>query len=75
MLTDQQRHISHGFYRVSDAEAGRLARAVGKHLPKPGMELRVQLPDGRLAWLQRTPMAGGGPRRRGWVWAIWGLTR
>lgn len=48
-------HISHGFYRVSDRDAGKLAKAVGAKLPGPGRELRVSMPDGKLMWLQRTP--------------------
>lgn len=69
--------ISHGFYRVSDAEAGKLARGVGKPLPSHGRELRVELPDGKLAWLSRTPYS---PRnwtdapKRGWVWSVSGIS-
>lgn len=71
-LTDSARHISHGFYRVSDREAGALARGAGKPLPRHGMELRVELPDGRLAWLSRTPAKHLAPTR-GWVWSVSGV--
>ena len=67
-------HISYGHYRVSDAEAGRLARGVGKKLPEHGKELRVELPDGKLAWLTRTiyRQYTDAPKR-GWVWALYGF--
>lgn len=74
-IDSPERHISHGFYRVSDREAGQLARGVGKPLPKHGYELRVELSDGRLAWLSRTPTQYSlreGPAR-GWVWAVSGI--
>lgn len=68
--------IGHGFYRVSDKFAGQLARGVGKKLPKHGTELRVELEDGRLAWLQRTPFSPQfhtSAPKRGWVWALHGI--
>lgn len=74
-IDSPERHISHGFYRVSDREAAQLARGVGKPLPKHGYELRVELSDGRLAWLSRTPTQYSlreGPAR-GWVWAVSGI--
>lgn len=71
-----ERHISHGFYRVTDREANDLARDAGaKAAPDSGKELRVQLPDGRLAWLSRTPYSFG-PKspRRGWVYVVSDIT-
>lgn len=71
------RYISHGFYRVTDREANDLARDAGaKSAPGSGMELRVQLPDGSLAWLSRTPYSFG-PKapRRGWVYAVSDITK
>jgi hypothetical protein len=69
--------IGHGFYRVSDKFAGQLARGVGKKLPSHGHELRVALEDGRLAWLQRTPVTtdayGFKAPKHGWVWALHGI--
>lgn len=76
-LTHSSRHLSHGFYRVTDAEAKRLMMTVGRHtLPKPGYEVRVILPEGHAeAWLTRTPLShsayGMRPPKRGWVWAIY----
>jgi hypothetical protein len=64
-------HISHGFYYVSDAIAGQLARAVNAKLPGPGRELRVEVAPGVLGWLSKTPtrMLAGFPKR-GWSWSI-----
>jgi hypothetical protein len=79
--TRSSRHIGYNHYRVTDREAAALARSAGKKLPKHGYELSVQLPDGRMAWLLRTPYGvghtlGSGyakakdvPKRR-WVWAV-----
>lgn len=68
-------HISHGFYKVSDKEAVLLAKGVGKPLPRHGMELRVELFDGRLAWLTRTPYQHHvDAPARGWVWSVSGLS-
>ena len=79
--TASWRHIGSDHYRVTDREALSLARAARKPLPKHGYELSVQLPDGRMAWLKRTPFGightfGSGyatakdvPKRR-WVWAV-----
>ena len=72
-LTDSSRLISHGHYFVSDKEAGQLAKAVDRRLPGHGRELRVATPDGKLWWLNRTPVAHD-PRfqtKRGWVWCIY----
>ena len=55
MPTRIGKHISHNHYRVSDADAGRLAKAVNAKLPRPGYMLRIELPDGRAADLLRTP--------------------
>lgn len=65
-----RRHISHGFYRVSDREAGSLARKAGRRLPRHGYELAVD-EDGKRYWLARTPIGrvSGGPKR-GWVWSV-----
>lgn len=65
-------HISHDHYRVSDADAGRLARAVGRPLPRHGYELIVVLEDGRTAALKRTPYGSGhtDAPKRGWVWCV-----
>jgi hypothetical protein len=66
-------HIGHG-YRVTDAFAGKLARAVGKPLPRHGYELAVDLPGGPAAWLTRTPVShssyGFPAPKRGWVWYV-----
>jgi len=60
------RHISHGFYRVSDAEAGRMAREVGAKLPRYGYELRLD-----HGALMRTPYRHHADApKRGWVWAV-----
>ena len=76
------RHLSHGFYYITDHEAGLIARANRMHLPalSHGYEARVELPyDGRLAWLSRTPASTWWevgmekPPKRGWVWAISGI--
>lgn len=77
-LMDRSRHIDTGFYRVTDKEAGALAREAGKSLPKHGYQLRVELPYGRMAWLQRTPVSSTRDFRapaRGWVWAIFGIEK
>lgn len=65
-------------YRVSDADAGRLAKArppaSGNSLPRHGYELPVTLPDGEFAWLSRTPLRtsayGFKAPKRGWVWYV-----
>jgi hypothetical protein len=83
-LDESVRLISTGFYRVTDKEAALLAKGVSAKLPAADKELRVELVDGRLAWLQRTPYSGGmGERgrwfdpedapKRGWVWAIYDM--
>ncbi len=75
-------HVGYDHYRVSDTDAGRLARRVGKSVPKGyGHELRVVLDDGRHAWLKRTPYRVGHTLgdgyattadvpKRGWIWAV-----
>lgn len=67
--------IDTGFYRVTDAEAGRLAKATPlKRLPRRGYELRVTLTNGRTAWLQRTAhQYYRDSPQRGWVWAVYGI--
>jgi len=69
-------HLSHNHYRVSDHDAARLARDAGKKLPRVGYELSVVLPDGKKAWLTRTPTRyyPGFPKR-GWVWAVYSTER
>jgi hypothetical protein len=65
-------HISHGFYRISDADAGKLARDANTHLPHHGYELAVVLPNGDEAWLARTPSTFSvkNSPKRGWVWSV-----
>jgi hypothetical protein len=64
-------HISHGFYRVSDRDAARLAKDVGRALPKHGYELGVVLPNGLEAWLARTPTSSIPEMpKRGWSWSV-----
>jgi len=64
-------HIGHNHYRISDADAGRLAKAVGQKLPEHGYELRVELPDGIRAWLSRSPYRyEKDSPKRGWVWVV-----
>lgn len=68
-------HLSYGFYVLSDADAGRLAKDAGTHLPRHGYELGVELPNGLKAWLIRTPaMHGIRMNKRGWVWAVYRRT-
>ena len=61
-------------YRVTDADAGRLVKALRVPLPRIGYEVQVVLPDGGLAWLSRTPMRtsayGFKAPKRGWVWYV-----
>lgn len=67
------RPLAPGFHRLTDAQAGALARAVGKKLPAHGRELRVEVPGLGLRWLTRTPYGRGNwtdAPTRGWVWAI-----
>ena len=73
-LTASSRHISHGFYKVTDREARLLARNAGAKLPAFGYGVGVELPDGRLAWLSRTPYRyyPDSPKRE-WVWAVSGI--
>lgn len=70
-----------GGYRVSDADAGKLARAVGRRLPPFGFLLNVVMPHGEPAMLARTSLPGPHERlhgeklpfrrpRRGWVWFV-----
>ena len=68
-------------YRVSDTDAGKLANAVGRRLPKWGYELSVVLPHGEKARLSREALVGPGsqdirftvgnpPPKRDWVWYV-----
>lgn len=62
-------YMDNGHYRVSDADAGRLAADAQAKVPRPGYELRVDLPSGwGPAWLKRTPHRHH--NARGWVWAV-----
>ena len=66
-------HLSHNHFMVSDADAGRLARASGHPLPRIGYEAEVPLPNGKKVWLKRDHS----PRhnKRGWVWAVYSNSR
>jgi hypothetical protein len=66
------RLATYGWYRVSDADAGRLARHNGARLPKHGYELRVQWPDGRWGHLKRTKLiiSDEFQNARGWAWSV-----
>lgn len=61
-------------YRVSDADAGRLVKALRVPLPRAGYEVQIVLPDGGIAWLSRTPLRtsayGFKAPKRGWVWYV-----
>lgn len=66
------KYISHNHYRISDSDAGKLAKA-SKHgkLPKHGYEIDVNLPDGKKAVLLRTGYRyREDAPKRGWVWAV-----
>lgn len=68
-------YMNAGHYYVTDKDAGILARAVGRKLPPVGQTLRVEMPDGRLAWLARSSMVyarykGVPSLKRGWVWSV-----
>ena len=60
-----ERHIDHGFYRITGREAFALAGEVQRKVPRWGYELRVDV-NGCPAWLTRTPVAGH------WTWAVYG---
>ncbi len=65
--------IGYGHYKISDADAGKLAKEAGKTLPKHGYQLTVSLPDGEIVHLLRTPYSANGHKdapKRGWVWAV-----
>lgn len=64
---------------MSDADAGKLARAVGRGLPPFGFLLNVVMPHGEPAMLARTTLTLERLRgekfqfrrpRRGWVWFV-----
>lgn len=66
-------YLSHNLYRVSDKVAGQLVRDTSaKRLPRYGYEMRVQLPDGRMAWLKRMRLISWDnyKNKRGWVWCV-----
>lgn len=64
--------IDHGFIRISDKEAGRLAkRSLRGKLPTVGHEILIQDDDGSFKWLARTPYSyRTDSPTRGWVWSI-----
>lgn len=70
-------YISHGFFRVSDREAGRLARASNAKLPKYGRPSYVVVrlgSGGPQAELHRTPYDRryhSDAPKRGWVYAVY----
>jgi hypothetical protein len=66
------RLATYGWYRISDADAGRLARTHLVRLPKPGYELRVLLGDGRWGYLSRQKLilSDEFQNARRWVWAV-----
>jgi hypothetical protein len=69
-------HLSHNHFAISDADAGRLARASGHPLPRIGYEAEVPLPNGKKAWLTRTNThyrADG--TKRGWSWSVYSNNR
>lgn len=64
-------NIGYGHYKISDADAGKLAKDAGKPLPHHGYMMTVKLDDGKIAHLLRTPYAGHKDSpKRGWVWAV-----
>jgi len=65
--------LSYGHYRVTDHDAARLARDVGKPLPRHGYELAVVLPNALEAWLKRTTLVHGEPGygKRNWSWTVY----
>jgi hypothetical protein len=65
-------HLSGNHFKVSDADAGRLVKDAGTRLPKHGYEVSVELPNGKKAWLQRTPDSS---QKRRWVWAVYSTNR
>jgi hypothetical protein len=85
-MNAKSRHLSHSFYRVTDREAGKIARDSGSRPPKPGYEQSVEvdasmlgLPSGQRGyktrcWLTRTPYSRSAGHKdapaRGWVWAL-----
>lgn len=68
-------HIDNGFYKLTDAQAKKLAATIdtvraGTGLPKDGWQKQVTI-DGRKYWLTRTPYRYHlDAPDRGWVWAI-----
>lgn len=62
-------HLSHNHFMISDADAGKLARAQGRPLPRVGYESEVKLPNGKKVWMNRT--SAGSFNKRGWVWCVY----
>jgi len=72
-------YIRYG-YRISDTDAGKLARAVGRGLPRWGHELSVAMPGGEPAVLARMRTISLPPdpnnelpsalSKRGWIWWV-----
>lgn len=75
-IRSSARHLSHGFYWLTDREAGQLAKSAGKKLPRHGYEIQVPVPGHGVMWLQRTParyVHHLAPKynKRGWIWAVY----
>jgi hypothetical protein len=64
-------HLSQNHFMISDADAGKLARASGHPLPREGYESQVKLPNGVKVWMNRTSTLGSGFNKRGWVWCVY----
>lgn len=74
-FTASHRHMSYGWYLVTDAEARRLARASGQPLPKPGYVQPVRLSyGGPFIELHRIQLSEQEKwttqRKRSWAWAV-----
>jgi hypothetical protein len=75
-------YVGGGGYRISDADAAKLARGAGRKLPKHGYSINTLMPNGEEVWLQRMTfrystwsedgqIASKAPKR-GWVWIVMG---
>lgn len=75
-MISEATHIDNGFYRLTDNQAGKLAREspsarFGGKLPEFGWEKRVCI-DGVNWWLTRTPHRYRlDSPKRGWCWAVY----
>lgn len=64
--------LGNGFYRISDAEARRLAAKSGKRPPPIANVMSVTLDDGRPTDLLRSGVRGmPNAPPRGWVWTVY----